>query len=52
MFPGFRGDGLVDSLLVACRREVVPRRYPPEFRRKVLDLLKGGRTVPELARGL
>jgi putative transposase len=30
----------------------VPRRYPPEFRRKVLDLLKAGRTVAELARDL
>jgi hypothetical protein len=23
----------------------MPRSYPPEFRRKVLDLPKGGRTV-------
>jgi transposase-like protein len=30
----------------------VPRRYPPEFRRKVLDLLKAGCTVPELVRDL
>jgi transposase-like protein len=30
----------------------VPRRYPPEFRRKVLDLLKAGRTVAELVRDL
>ncbi len=30
----------------------MPRRYPPEFRRKVLDLLKAGRTVPDLARDL
>ena len=28
------------------------RRYPPEFRRKVLDLLKAGRTVAELVRDL
>ena len=27
----------------------MPRRYPPEFRRKVLDLLKSGRTVAEVA---
>ncbi|MEV1329878.1 IS3 family transposase [Micromonospora costi] len=26
----------------------MPRRYPPEFRRKVLDLLKAGRSVAEL----
>jgi transposase-like protein len=25
------------------------RRYPPEFRRKVLDLLKAGRSVTEVA---
>ena len=30
----------------------MPRRYPPEFRRKVLDLLKAGRTVAELVRDL
>src|SRR3954465_9907721 len=27
----------------------MPRSYPPEFRRKVLDLLKGGRTVQQVA---
>ncbi|WP_419722144.1 transposase [Rhodococcus globerulus] len=30
----------------------MPRRYPPEFRRKVLDLLKSARTVAEVAAGL
>ena len=30
----------------------MPRRYPPEFRRKVLDLLKSGRTVAEVASSL
>ncbi|MER6173478.1 transposase, partial [Streptosporangium sp. NPDC001681] len=25
------------------------RRYPPEFRRKVLDLLQAGRTVRQVA---
>lgn len=30
----------------------MPRRCPPEFRRKVLDLLKSGRTVAEVAAGL
>ncbi|MDV6271005.1 transposase [Rhodococcus globerulus] len=30
----------------------MPRRYPPEFRRKVLDLLRSGRTVAEVAAGL
>lgn len=30
----------------------MPRRSTPEFRRKVLDLLKSGRTVAEVASGL
>ena len=30
----------------------MPRRYPPEFRRKVLDLLKAGCSVSELVRDL
>jgi putative transposase len=30
----------------------MPRRYPPEFRRKVLDLLKAGRSVADLVRDL
>jgi transposase-like protein len=30
----------------------VPRSYPPEFRRKVLDLLKAGRKVADLVRDL
>jgi transposase-like protein len=30
----------------------MPRRYPPEFRRKVLDLVAAGRSVTEVARDL
>ena len=30
----------------------MPRCSPPDFRRKVLDLLKSGRTVAEVASGL
>ncbi|MDI5936698.1 MULTISPECIES: IS3 family transposase [unclassified Micromonospora] len=30
----------------------MPRSYPPEFRRKVLDLLKAGRSVADLVRDL
>jgi transposase-like protein len=30
----------------------MPRSYPPEFRRKVLDLLKAGRTVAQIANDL
>jgi transposase len=32
-----------------CRMASMPRRYPPEFRRKVLDLLKDGRKIAEVA---
>ena len=30
----------------------MPRRYPAEFRRKVLDLVEAGRPVPEIAEQL
>src|SRR5207249_3161557 len=30
----------------------MPRRYPPEFRRKVLDLIEAGRAVAEVAADL
>ena len=30
----------------------MPRSYPPEFRRKVLDLLNAGRTVAQVAAAL
>jgi transposase-like protein len=30
----------------------MPRSYPPEFRHKVLDLLKAGRTVQQVAADL
>lgn len=30
----------------------MPRSYPPEFRRKVLDLLAAGRSVTEVAEDL
>jgi transposase len=31
---------------------VMPRRYPPEFRRKVLDLVAAGRPVAQVAADL
>jgi len=35
------------------REEVgMPRRYPPEFRRRVLDLIAAGRSVADVARDL
>ncbi len=30
----------------------MPRSYPPEYRRRVLDLLESGKTVAEVAAGL
>lgn len=30
----------------------MPRSYPPEFRRKVLDLLAAGRSVTQVAEDL
>ncbi len=30
----------------------MPKRYPPEFRRRVLELLKSGRSVAEVAADL
>jgi transposase len=31
---------------------IMPKRYPPEFRRRVLDLLDAGKKVAEVARDL
>ncbi|SDU76710.1 Transposase [Jiangella alkaliphila] len=30
----------------------MPRRYPPEFRRRVLDLVDAGRPIPRIAHDL
>ena len=30
----------------------MPRSYPPEYRRRVIDLLESGKTVTEIADGL
>ena len=32
--------------------DMAGRGYPPEFRRRVLDLVEGGRKVSEVATGL
>lgn len=45
MCPGFYGVGLLDFILMTPGEGGVPRSCPPEFRRKVLDLLKAGRKV-------
>lgn len=38
--------------LAAFTEDSVPRRYPPEFRRKVLDLVAAGRPVAQVAADL
>jgi len=52
VFPGFDGVEIVDDMPLRSLRRDVPRSYSPEFRRKVLDLLKAGRRVADLARDL
>jgi len=42
---------LTGHALRSLRRDV-PKSYSPEFRRKVLDLLKAGRSVADLVRDL
>ncbi|GAA4300064.1 hypothetical protein GCM10023178_04890 [Actinomadura luteofluorescens] len=54
MYPALRGVTLVGFRAIDPREEVgVPRKgYPPEFRRKVLDLVEAGRPVREVGRDL
>ncbi|MEV6657256.1 transposase [Nocardia fluminea] len=54
MFLGFFGVGLVDFLGndTVEGNSFVPRRYPEEFRRKVLDLVAAGRAVEQVAADL
>ena len=49
MYPGFRGVALIGYMPTPLREVGMSKRYPPEFRRKVLDLLKAGRTVRQVA---
>jgi len=43
VFPQFSGVVLLDSVLPDERSSMGRRGYPPEFRRKVLDLVEAGR---------
>ena len=53
MYPDFSEVGLLESPCPWTLKEGgMPRSYPPEFRRKVLDLLAVGRSVTEVAAGL
>src|SRR2546426_11540895 len=53
MFPHFGGVASFDCHAHDPQEEVgMPRRDPPEFRRKVLDLIEAGRAGAEVAADL
>jgi transposase-like protein len=53
VFPHFSGVALLDSVLPNQEERSMGRRgYPPEFRRKVLDLVEAGRPIAEVAQAL
>ena len=52
VFPHFSGVALLDSVLPNERSSMGRRGYPPEFRRKVLDLVEAGRPITEVAQAL
>jgi transposase-like protein len=53
MCPGLHGVGLLTfGHDIPRRSRAVPKRYPEEFRRKVLDLVAAGRPVAQIAADL
>jgi transposase len=53
VFPRFGGVVLLDSVPLNLEESGVGQRgYPPEFRRKVLDLVEAGRPIAEVAKAL
>jgi transposase len=53
VFPRFSGVALLDSVLPNREERSMGRRgYPPEFRRKVLDLVEAGRPIAGVAQAL
>jgi transposase len=53
VFPHFSGVALLDSVLPNREERSMGRRgYPPEFRRKVLDLVEAGRPIAGVAQAL
>jgi transposase len=52
VFPRFGGVALLDSVLPNERSSMGRRGYPPEFRRRVLDLVEADRSVADVARDL
>src|SRR5690242_13800435 len=49
---GSAESGRLTRRVQSSRKDVMPRGYPAEFRRKVPDLLRAGRSVPQIARNL
>ncbi len=53
VYPGFFGVGILGSCVTLMRSSGMGRRgYPPEFRRKVLDLVGAAREIADVARDL
>ena len=53
MCPRCGGVGLLESgMLFENEESPMPRSYPPEFRRRVIDLVESGRPVAEVAADL
>ena len=51
--PSFGGGGLLDSAVIIVKGDDMARRgYPSEFRRRVVELVEGGRKVAEVAADL
>jgi DNA-binding NarL/FixJ family response regulator len=53
MYPWFGGVGLLDDHSSSNpETALMPKRYPPEFRRKVLDLVASGCRLAQIAADL
>jgi transposase len=52
MYPGFRWLGLLELRSPSSRGITVPKRYPSEFRQRVLALLDEARRVVDVAHDL
>ena len=51
--PGFRGGRILDSAAIIVEGDVYGTEgYPPEFRRRAVELVEGGRKVAEVAADL
>ena len=51
--PGFSGGKKLDSAAIIVQGDDMARRgYPPELRRRVVELVEGGRKVAEVATDL